>query len=443
MKHIEAENTGGTPVFTEEMKDTHTILIPDMLPVHFSFIEQILKQDGYKTHILKNEGPAVVDAGLKYVHNDMCYPAIIVIGQMMQALESGAFDPEKTALMITQTGGGCRASNYIHLLRKALDKAGFTKVPVISLNVSGLSPSPGFKITVPFILKAMTAVIVGDFLMMIKNQCEPYEVHKGDTEKVIKKWQAFFLKKWETSKFTTFGYLKKYFPQILDDFAAIERRKEKRPRVGIVGEIYVKYSPIGNNHLEDFLVSEGAEVVVPGLLDFCLYCVYNGVIDQKLYGGKAAKAVISKIAYNYLTKRQNIMYKIVKDHGVFRAPLGFSEKKDITERYIGQGVKMGEGWLLTSEMAELVTEGVKNIVCTQPFGCLPNHIVAKGMQNKIKAIHPDANIVAVDYDPGASQVNQQNRIKLMLANAKVDDALEETEEQEIYIPATDRLPVEL
>ena len=176
MKHEKTVQTGA-PVFTEEMKHTHTILIPDMLPVHFSFIEQILRQDGYKTHILKNEGPAVVEAGLKYVHNDMCYPAIIVIGQMMQALESGDFDPEKTALMITQTGGGCRASNYIHLLRKALDKAGFHKVPVISLNVSGLSPSPGFKITVPFLLKAMTAVIVGDFLMMIKNQCEPYEVH--------------------------------------------------------------------------------------------------------------------------------------------------------------------------------------------------------------------------------------------------------------------------
>lgn len=441
MKHEKTVQTVA-PVFTEEMKHTHTILIPDMLPLHFSFIEQILRQDGYKTHILKNEGPAVVEAGLKYVHNDMCYPAIIVIGQMMQALESGDFDPEKTALMITQTGGGCRASNYIHLLRKALDKAGFHKVPVISLNVSGLSPSPGFKITVPFLLKAMTAVIVGDFLMMIKNQCEPYEVHSGDTEKVIQKWQAFFLKKWETGSLTTFGYLKKYFPQILDDFAAVEKREERRPRVGIVGEIYVKYSPIGNNHLEDFLVSEGAEVVVPGLLDFCLYCVYNGVVDQKLYGGKAVKAKISKIAYHYLTKRQNSMYKIVKDHGVFRAPLGFSEKKDITEQYIGQGVKMGEGWLLTSEMAELVTEGVKNIVCTQPFGCLPNHIVAKGMQNKIKAIHPDANIVAVDYDPGASQVNQQNRIKLMLANAKMDE-VEQTEEKEITVPATGGISVDL
>ena len=277
----------------------------------------------------------------------------------------------------------------------------------------------------------MAAIILGDFMMMIKNQCEPYEVHAGDTKAVITKWQDFFIDGWKTGKTTTFGSLFKYFPAMLDDFAAIERRQEKRPRVGIVGEIYVKYAPIGNNHLEDFLVSEGAEVVVPGLLDFCLYCVYNSIVDHKLYGDMAFSAFIGKVAYRYLTKRQNKMYRLVKEHGVFRAPMGFSEKKDITERYIGQGVKMGEGWLLTSEMAELVTEGVKNIVCTQPFGCLPNHIVAKGMENKIKAIHPDANIVAVDYDPGASRVNQQNRIKLMLANAKPE--LEEALQTEISV----------
>ncbi len=434
MKHKEEPNMSA--VFTEEMKSTHTILIPDMLPVHFSFIEQILRQDGYKTHVLKNEGPEVVEAGLKYVHNDMCYPAIIVIGQMINALESGEFDPDKTALLITQTGGGCRASNYIHLLRKALDKAGFTQVPIISLNTLGLSKSPGFKITPSFLLKAMIAVIAGDFLMMIKNQCEPYEVNKGDTQKIIDKWQAFLLSKWKNKKIVTFGYLKKHFTKMLDDFAAIEKCDEKKARVGIVGEIYVKYSPIGNNHLEEFLVSEGAEVVVPGLLDFCLYCVYNGVVDHKLYGENFKSAAINQIIYKLLAGFQNKMYKVIKKHGVFRAPMGFSEKKDITEKYIGQGVKMGEGWLLTSETAELVAEGVKNIICTQPFGCLPNHIVAKGMENKIKSIHPDANIVAVDYDPGASRVNQQNRIKLMLANAKVEDIEEKKITTAIYSGTT-------
>ncbi len=421
-----------SPIFTEEMKKTHTILVPNMLPVHFSLIGKILEQEGYRVHILDNEGPEIVNAGLKYVHNDMCYPAIIVIGQMIAALNSGKFDVDKTACLISQTGGGCRASNYLHLLRKALVRAGYTQVPVISLNVSNLSPQPGFKLTPSLLMKCMTAVILGDFIMMIKNQCEPYEQNAGDTAQVVEKWQNFFLKRWEKTGVTPFGKLKKYFREMLKDFDAIPKEGAPRPRVGIVGEIFVKYAPVGNNHLEEFLVSEGVEVVVPGLLDFCLYCVYNSVVDKKLYGGSTIKDTVIKIVFHYLTKMQNEMYDIVRAHGVFRAPLGFSEKKELTETYIGQGVKMGEGWLLTSEMAELIKEGVTNIVCTQPFGCLPNHIVAKGMENKIKAIHPEANIVAVDYDPGASRVNQQNRIKLMLANAKVPEEEHEEVKPEIY-----------
>lgn len=424
------------PIFTEEMKKTHTILVPNMLPVHFSLIGKIMEQEGYTVHILDNEGPEIVDAGLKYVHNDMCYPAIIVIGQMIDALNSGKFDVDKTALLISQTGGGCRASNYLHLLRKALIKAGYAQVPVISLNVSNLSPQPGFKLTSSLLLKAMTAVILGDFIMMIKNQCEPYEENSGDTKKVVDKWQNFFLKRWERTGVTPFGELKRYFRQMLADFAAIPMERTPRPRVGIVGEIFVKYAPVGNNHLEEFLVSEGAEVVVPGLLDFCLYCVYNNIMDTKLYGGNVVKDAVLKAVFKYLTNMQNDMYNIVKKHGVFRAPMGFADKKELTETYIGQGVKMGEGWLLTSEMAELICEGVTNIVCTQPFGCLPNHIVAKGMENKIKAIHPEANIVAVDYDPGASKVNQQNRIKLMLANAKTPEETEKEINPEIYTGIT-------
>lgn len=421
------------PIFTEEMKKTHTILVPNMLPVHFSLIGKILEQEGYCVHILDNEGPEIVDSGLKYVHNDMCYPAIIVIGQMIAALNSGKFDPDKTACLISQTGGGCRASNYLHLLRKALVRAGYPQVPVISLNVSNLSPQPGFKLTPSLLAKAMTAVILGDFIMMIKNQCEPYEKNAGDTAQVVEKWQNFFLKRWEKTGVTPFGKLKKYFRLMLDDFDAIPKEGAPRPRVGIVGEIFVKYAPVGNNHLEEFLVSEGAEVVVPGLLDFCLYCVYNSVVDKKLYGGSVAKDLVIRAVFRYLTKMQNEMYHIVREHGVFRAPLGFSEKKELTETYIGQGVKMGEGWLLTSEMAELIKEGVTNIVCTQPFGCLPNHIVAKGMENKIKSIHPEANIVAVDYDPGASKVNQQNRIKLMLANAKPPQEVQKEITPDIYV----------
>ena len=421
------------PIFTKEMKKTHTILVPNMLPVHFSLIKSIMEQEGYKVHILDNEGPEIVDAGLKYVHNDMCYPAIIVIGQMIDALNSGKFDVNKTALLISQTGGGCRASNYLHLLRKALVKAGYPQVPVISLNTSNLSPQPGFELTLSLLLKAMTAVILGDFMMMIKNQCEPYEKNPGDTKKVVDKWHKFFLKRWEKTGVTPFGKLKKYFRLMLSDFAAVTMDRTPRPRVGIVGEIFVKYAPVGNNHLEEFLVSEGAEVVVPGLLDFCLYCVYNSVVDQKLYGGSVLKTAGIKAVYKYLTNMQNKMYDIVREHGVFRAPLGFDEKKELTETYIGQGVKMGEGWLLTSEMAELIKKGVTNIVCTQPFGCLPNHIVAKGMENKIKSLHPEANIIAVDYDPGASKVNQQNRIKLMLANAKAPEVEPKEINPKIYV----------
>ena len=420
------------PIFTKEMKKTHTILVPNMLPVHFSLIGSIMEQEGYKVHILDNEGPEIAEAGLKYVHNDMCYPAIIVIGQMIDALNSGKFDVNKTALLISQTGGGCRASNYLHLLRKALVRAGYPQVPVISLNTSNLSPQPGFELTFSLLMKAMTAVIVGDFIMMIKNQCEPYEINRGDTKKVVDKWHDFFMKRWEKTGVTPFGKLKKYFGQMLSDFAAIPMDRTPRPRVGIVGEIFVKYAPVGNNHLEEFLVSEGAEVVVPGLLDFCLYCVYNNIVDKKLYGGSVISNLAIKAVYKYLTNMQNKMYDIVKKHGVFRAPLGFDDKKDLTETYIGQGVKMGEGWLLTSEMAELIREGVTNIVCTQPFGCLPNHIVAKGMENKIKSIHPEANIIAVDYDPGASKVNQQNRIKLMLANAKAPEVSHKEVNPEVY-----------
>lgn len=421
------------PIFTEEMKKTHTILVPNMLPVHFSLIGSILEQEGYKVHILDNEGPEIVDAGLKYVHNDMCYPAIIVIGQMIDALNSGKFDVDRTALLISQTGGGCRASNYLHLLRKALIRAGYPQVPVISLNVSNLSPQPGFKLTLSVLMKCMTAVILGDFIMMIKNQCEPYEKASGDTARVVEKWHNFFLKCWEKTGVTPFGKLKKYFREMLTDFDEIPKEGAQRPRVGIVGEIFVKYAPVGNNHLEEFLVSEGAEVVVPGLLDFCLYCVYNNIVDKKLYGGKVISDILMRAVFSYLTKMQNEMYDIVKKHGAFCAPLGFSEKKELTETYIGQGVKMGEGWLLTSEMAELIKEGVTNIVCTQPFGCLPNHIVAKGMENKIKSIHPEANIVAVDYDPGASKVNQQNRIKLMLANAKAPEESHKEVNPEVYV----------
>ncbi len=407
------------PVFTKEMKETHTILLPTMLPIHFSLMSQILNQHGYHTVVLSNDSRSVVNEGLRNVHNDTCYPALLVIGQFIDALESGKYDLDKVALLITQTGGGCRASNYIHLLRKALQKSGYGHIPVISLSFNGMESNPGFKLTVPMVIQLLYAVLLGDLLTLLSNQCTPYEVHKGDTSALVERWQQRLLEEFASTKIVRYGHIQKFYDQILSDFAKIPKTGEKKVRVGIVGEIYVKYSPLGNNNLEQFLLSEGAEVVVPGLLDFCMYCVYNGLVDQKLYGGTRAKYEVSKFVYNFLLKKQKDVIAAIERQGVFQAQTPFDRTVTLSEPYIGHGVKMGEGWLLTAEILELIHEGVRNVICTQPFGCLPNHIVAKGMIRAIKEKNPDANLVAVDYDPGASAVNQQNRIKLMLANAKI------------------------
>ena len=262
------------------MKATHTILVPDMLPIHFNLIVSILRNYGYKMELLRTSTQSVIDEGLKNVHNDTCYPALLVIGQFMEALNSGKYDPDKTALMLTQTGGGCRASNYIHLLRKAL-KEKYPQVPVISLNFSGLEKEGGFKLSVPLVLKLLYAVLYGDILMLLYNQCRPYELIPGESGKVLNRWENILQENFSKNKFM--GTAKTY-KKILDDFAKIKRSKQKKIKVGIVGEIYVKYSPLANNHLEDFLISEGCEPVVPSLLDFVLYCAVNTVNDGKIYG---------------------------------------------------------------------------------------------------------------------------------------------------------------
>jgi predicted nucleotide-binding protein (sugar kinase/HSP70/actin superfamily) len=406
-------------VFTKAMRKEYTILVPTMLPVHFKFFQEIFRQHGYKVDILDTSGPTVVEEGLKNVHNDTCYPALVVIGQLMEAVKSGRYDPHKIALLLSQTGGGCRASNYIHLLRKALKKSGYGYIPVISLNMGGLEKNPGFQLNLTIAMKLIYAVILGDLFMLLANQCRPYEINPGDTDRVVDEQVKKCMDALLDKKIFHVRSIKFEYQSILDAFAAIPRRQEEKPRVGIVGEIYVKFSPLGNNHLEDFLLSEGCEVVMPGLLDFCMYCLYNGIIDHKLYGSRLAHLVASRFGFDFLLKKQKAMISVIEKHGVFRAPTAFDHTKDLADGYINHGVKMGEGWLLTAEMLELIEQGVNNIVCTQPFGCLPNHIVAKGMMHAIKEKHPQANIVAVDYDPGASEVNQQNRIKLMLANARV------------------------
>ena len=405
-------------VFTEEMKKTHTILVPTMLPVHFNMMVQIMRQHGYKAELLTNDSHAVIEQGLRNVHNDTCYPALLVIGQMIDALESGKYDLHKVALLITQTGGGCRASNYIHLLRKALQKSGYGYIPVISLSFTGLESNPGFKISLPMAVQLVNAVFLGDLLTDLQNQCLPYEIEKGDTAGKVAYWEDYLCGQMGKKPYIPRAQVRKWYDAIIRDFASIPRKKEKKVKVGVVGEIYVKYSPLGNNNLEAFLLQEGAEVVVPGLMGFCLYCVYNTIEDRTLYGGSAGKVALFKLIYNYLTGREKEVIDAVKKEGSFRPSSWFPDEVKLAEGYISRGVKMGEGWLLTAEIVSLVHEGIENVVCTQPFGCLPNHIVGKGMIRTIKEKNPNANIVAVDYDPGASAVNQQNRIKLMLANAQ-------------------------
>lgn len=406
------------PVFSKDMMD-YTILVPTMLPMHFKIMEGILNSFGYKAVLLENCDSSVVEYGLKYVHNDTCYPALLVIGQMLSAIESGKYDVNKLALMITQTGGGCRASNYIFLLRKALKKAGYGQIPVISLNVSGLEKDSAFQLTPKLLIRFMYAIMCADLLMLLKNQCLPYEINPGDCEHTAQKWVDRLKVELSEQGHPKYSRIKKYYRDIINDFAQIPMRSERKVRVGIVGEIFVKFSPLGNNELERFLVSENAEVVMPGLLDFCMFTCYNSITDAKLLGMNKIKGIIFGIVLGYFSSKQNDIIKAIKKHGKFDPPTNFSHVIKLADGLVGHGAKMGEGWLLTAEMAELIEQGVNNIVCAQPFGCLPNHIVGKGMMKPLKAKYPDSNIVAIDYDAGATKINQENRIRLMLSNAKI------------------------
>lgn len=413
MKKLEADRVE----FTKDMMD-YTILVPNMLEIHFSLLMNIFSQYGYKTELLKNDGRTVIDEGLKYVHNDTCYPALLVIGQLIDALNTGKYDPNKTALMITQSGGGCRASNYIHLLRKALKKAGYPQVPVISLNLSGLEKNSGFKIRISMALKMLSAVIYGDLIMLLKNQIEPYEKNKGDAARLTKKWTDDISEQMQNGKAISFSEMKKILPQITESFSKIPVEKVPKTKVGVVGEIYVKYSPLANNHLEEFLFGQDCEVMVPGLLGFLMFKVDNRLEDIKLYGGNPFKKIAMRIAMWYLTKIEKTLNEASAAYGDFSVPTSYAHIKEVCTKIIGPGCKMGEGWLLTAEMMELIESGYGNIVCAQPFGCLPNHIVGKGMIRKLKEMYPQSNIVPIDYDPGATKVNQENRIRLMLAVAR-------------------------
>lgn len=415
---VNATVTAERVEFTKEMRKDYTILIPDMLPVHFKLIKNVFIQHGYRVGLLKNTGRKVIDTGLKYVHNDTCYPALLVIGQMISALQSGKYDVNKVALMITQTGGGCRASNYIHLLRKALQKAGLGHVPVISLNISGLESNSGFSLTLEMLYQALIGLTYGDLFMLLKNQVRSYEVNKGDADELIAKWVKELSRQFKQRKGYTPKGMEKNMKAIVEDFAKIPLNKTEKTKVGIVGEIYVKYSSMANNNLEEFLVEQDCEVMVPGVMGFMMFKVDNRIEDINLYGGNPVKKKVVQILMKYCEKLENLLCDSVSKYSDFTPPARYAHIKELITGVVGLGNKMGEGWLLTAEMLELAESGYGNIVCAQPFGCLPNHIVGKGMIRKIKEIYPSTNIVPIDYDPGATKVNQENRIKLMLAVAR-------------------------
>ena len=407
------------PRFTPEMKKTHKILIPNMAPVQFRILAASMENHGYQVELLGNCGERVAELGLKYVHNDTCYPALLVIGQFLDALDSGKYDLEHTALIITQTGGGCRASNYIFLLRKALEKAGYGNVPVLSLNFSGLEKDSSMPMDVKFMRQALAAIYYGDLLMTLRAQTQPYELEAGAAERLQNKWLNILCDEVRHDKGYSGREMKAVMPKIAAEFAAIPVRRVPKVKVGVVGEIYVKYSPLGNNELEKFLASQDCEVNLPGLMGFVQYCAYNMAETVRLYGGSVIEKTAAEAALSVIAGMEKVIIKTLKDYG-YHAPLPFKELIRLPEQShtIGMGCKMGEGWLLTAEMLELVQSGYENIVCAQPFGCLPNHICGKGMVNKIRELYPEANITPIDYDPSATRVNQENRIKLMLAVAR-------------------------
>lgn len=404
--------------FTKEMAKDYTILVPPLFPIHESLLIPMMNEWGYKLKMMENDGVDVMTKGLKYCHNDTCYPAQIVIGEMMDVIENGEYDIHKIAFLITQTGGGCRASNYISLMRKALANAGYSFIPIISFNFKKDLEQSGFEMSVPMLYRMLYFVIIGDLLMTLKNQCLPYEVIEGQTQERLEYWIAEVQRRFSKDKIFSYFEIKRCYKDIIDDFGKIALRKEDKVKVGIVGEIFVKFSPYGNNRLEEFLIKENAEPVLGGVVDFCLYCTSNAVVDYKLYGINRLKAVVLKAATNILMHKQNTVIKLIKKRSGFRPMAYFGDIMKARENFIDMGVKMGEGWLLTAEMLEFCEKGIKNIICTQPFGCLPNHIVGKGMINGIKEKYNDANIVAIDYDFSSTKTNQENRIKLMLANAK-------------------------
>lgn len=402
--------------FTKEMRKDYTILCPQMSPIHFSILEAAFNASGYKLEVLANDNKEAVDVGLKYVNNDACYPSLMVVGQVMQALLSGKYDLNKIAIIMSQTGGGCRASNYIAFIRRALEKAGMEHIPVISINLSGLESNPGFKITPQLALHLAYGAVFGDILMKCLYRMRPYEKKKGSANRLHHKWEKICIE-YISHKHLSHTKFKQICRTMIRDFDRLPITDEKKPRVGIVGEILVKFLPAANNHLAELLEKEGAEAVCPDLIDFMCYCFYNTNFKVEHLGFKKSGSTIANVGVAFINWLRDAATKEFEKSVHFTPPAKIDDLARMASPIVSCGNQTGEGWFLTGEMMELIHSGVENIVCTQPFGCLPNHIVGKGVIKAIRQQYPKSNIVAIDYDPGASEVNQLNRIKLMLSTA--------------------------
>ena len=394
-----------------------TLLAPQMSPIHFDVLEPVFAKHGYNVVLLKNDDRRAIDIGLKYVNNDACFPSITVVGQLMEAVTSGRYDTDHLALMMTQTGGCCRASNYVGFIRRALEKAGYGHIPVVSVNLNGMEKNEGFTLSKGLIMDAVHALVYGDLFMRCLYHVRPYELEKGSAEAIHQKWKEICVDSLVNPK-TKWRYAD-VCRGIVADFDALPIDETlRKPRVGIVGEILVKYMPLANNHLVELLEAEGAEAVVPDLLDFFNYSIYGRDFRHKNLGTSWKDSVVAKAGVEMLRRLRAPALEALEKSRRFEAPMPIEDVAKLAEPFLAIGNQYGEGWFLTGEMAELLTSGTPNIVCIQPFACLPNHVVGKGVIKALRKSYPWANIVAVDYDPGASEVNQLNRIKLMLSSAR-------------------------
>lgn len=406
--------------YTKEMqKEKYTILCTEMSPFHFDFLEAAMQSCGYNVVVMKNENQNVLDMGTKYVNNDACYPAMIVTGQIMDAVLSGKYDTNRLAVFMTQTGGGCRASNYVGFIRKALKEAGFSNIPVISINANGMEKNSGFKYSVKMITKCMQGLVYGDILMKTLYRVRPYEIKKGSANELYEKWKSKCIED-ILRPITDMKKFDKNCKEIIAEFDSLPINENiEKPKVAIVGEILVKFMPMANNHLADLLEEEEVEVIIPDLIGFLEYCVWNSVYKEKYLGGKKQASLVSQVGIYFLDKLRRNVFIALKNSKRFSTFSNLEQLKKSASEVLQLGNQCGEGWLLAGEIINFTKESVPNIVCTQPFGCLPNHIVGKGIFKKVKELYPESNLVAIDYDPSASEVNQINRIKLMIETAKL------------------------